>query len=386
MISRETVLNGSAAVKPLCEVVDFLDNIRKPVRESERVPGDYPYYGANGIQGTIDGYLFDEPLILLAEDGGHFGNPNKTIAYKVDGKCWVNNHAHVLRCKKGIDRSYLCRQLERYDVRPFVSGTTRGKLTKGSASKIPILLPDISEQKRIATVLDKADDIRIKREESLRLADEFLKSVYVDMFGDSVSNPKGWDTAPLKEVATKIQIGPFGSQLHKEDYITGGIPLINPMHIVSGKIVADTKYSISKAKYDSLPNYHLEVGDVIMGRRGEMGRCAEVKDTKERLFCGTGSLYIRPSSSVTSAFLVDVLSSSSMKAHLEDRARGITMANLNKTIVGNLLIPLPPIELQRMYQQIRAKHCEYLSKLNAYEKHMSNLLGALNSNAFKGRL
>lgn len=80
----------------LGKAVEFLDSKRRPVKASDRVPGPYPYYGANGQQGTIDDYIFDEPLVLLAEDGGHFFEPQRGIAYKITGKTWVNNHAHVL--------------------------------------------------------------------------------------------------------------------------------------------------------------------------------------------------------------------------------------------------------------------------------------------------
>ena len=121
------------------------------------MPRRYPYYGANGQQGTIANFIFDEPLVLLAEDGGHFENPDRGIAYRISGKTWVNNHAHVLRPKADIDLAYLCRVLENYDVTPFVTGTTRGKLTKGGASEIPIPLPPLHEQRRIAAILDKAD-------------------------------------------------------------------------------------------------------------------------------------------------------------------------------------------------------------------------------------
>ncbi len=144
--------------RPLSEVVDFLDSKRKPITQKDRVPGPYPYYGANGQQDSVADYIFDEPLVLLAEDGGHFGDADKTIAYQVEGKCWVNNHAHVLRPKKDVDIRYICRHLERYDVTPFITGSTRGKLTKTAANNIPIALPPLEEQRRIAAILDKADN------------------------------------------------------------------------------------------------------------------------------------------------------------------------------------------------------------------------------------
>lgn len=136
MLISSRTFSDSFPIVPLGKVVDFLDNLRKPVTASDRTAGEYPYYGANGLQGTINDYIFDEPLVLLAEDGGFFGMPDKTIAYQVSGKCWVNNHAHVLRPKQGVDIRYLLNVLQKYDVTPYTNGTTRAKLTKGSAERI----------------------------------------------------------------------------------------------------------------------------------------------------------------------------------------------------------------------------------------------------------
>jgi restriction endonuclease S subunit len=145
--------NPSVALAECCE---FLDHIRRPVKESERVKGPYPYFGANGQQGWINDYLFDEPLVLIAEDGGHFSNPERGIAYKIKGKAWVNNHAHVLRPREGIiDVDYLAHALRNKDVRRHLSGSTRDKLTKAGACQIEIPLPPLEEQRRIAAILDK---------------------------------------------------------------------------------------------------------------------------------------------------------------------------------------------------------------------------------------
>ena len=79
------------------EVCEILDSKRIPITSQDRKKGIYPYYGANGLQDYVDGYIFDDELVLLAEDGGYFGSKDKPIAYRVSGKCWVNNHAHVLK-------------------------------------------------------------------------------------------------------------------------------------------------------------------------------------------------------------------------------------------------------------------------------------------------
>ena len=123
---------------PLAEVCEFLDHKRVPVEESKRISGSYPYYGANGIQGWVNDFIFDENLVLLAEDGGHFGSKTKPIAYKIFGKSWVNNHAHVLKPKSHCNIDYLHHVLRYYDVSPYINGATRPKLTKSNASEIPI--------------------------------------------------------------------------------------------------------------------------------------------------------------------------------------------------------------------------------------------------------
>ena len=116
-------------VEDCCEI---LDSMRVPITASEREEGEYPYYGANGIQDHIADYIFDDELVLLAEDGGNFGSRERPIAYRVSGKCWVNNHAHVLKPKTGLDVDYLCYSLMFYKVDGMVNGATRQKLTQAA--------------------------------------------------------------------------------------------------------------------------------------------------------------------------------------------------------------------------------------------------------------
>ena len=166
------------------------------------------------------------------------------------------------------------------------------------------------------------------------------------MFGDPVENEKEWPTVRLDEIA-EVKIGPFGSLLHKEDYIEGGHPLINPSHIVAGKIVTDSKLTISDEKYEELSSYALLPGDVVLGRRGEMGRCAVVYE--EGLLCGTGSMIIRPGKQMKPYFLQNILSSPAYRRIIEANAVGITMKNLNVPTVSALMVPQLPVELQMQY-------------------------------------
>lgn len=161
----------------LGRVVEFLDNKRVPIKESERIPGPYPYYGANGQQGTIDGYIFDESLILLAEDGGHFGSKTKNIAYAIKGKSWVNNHAHVLRPKSVVNLDYLLAVLQKYDVTKFITGSTRGKLTKSAASRIRITLPPIKKQNYFGSCMGDFKKLQGTLLDSARRLDDLMHSV-----------------------------------------------------------------------------------------------------------------------------------------------------------------------------------------------------------------
>ena len=147
--------------KPLLEVCDLLDSKRVPVTSNKRIHGPYPYYGANGIQDYVNDYIFDDDLVLLAEDGGNFGSKDKPIAYRVSGKCWVNNHAHILSPK--IDFEFLQYSLNQIDYSEYVNGSTRLKLTQTDMRSIRLMLPPLSEQKlikaKIQTLFSQLDMI-----------------------------------------------------------------------------------------------------------------------------------------------------------------------------------------------------------------------------------
>ena len=180
-----------ARLEDVCEI---LDSKRIPITASEREPGPYPYYGANGIQDHVAGYIFDDELVLLAEDGGNFGSAEKPIAYRVSGKCWVNNHAHVLKPKEGLNVDYLCYSLMHYDVSGLVNGATRQKLTQADMRKMEISVPPLGCQHYITDVLNRIVNLISLRKQQLAKLDELVKARFVEMFGDPVINSKNLDT------------------------------------------------------------------------------------------------------------------------------------------------------------------------------------------------
>ena len=233
-----------------------------------------------------------------------------------------------------------------YKVDGLINGATRKKLTQAAMRKMQIPFRSIKEQIHIVNELNRIIKIKEKRQEELKLLDNLIIARFVEMFGDPVSNPFNYDKVRLSQIAD-IKIGPFGSLLHKEDYIENGHPLVNPSHIVDSKISVDNKLTISNEKYEELGAYKLQIGDVVMGRRGEMGRCAVVLE--DGLLCGTGSILIRPTQNVTADFIQKIISFPSFKKTIEDMAVGQTMPNLNVPIVSNFEIIHPPVEVQKSY-------------------------------------
>ncbi len=281
---------------------------------------------------------------------------------------------------------YACQTLKSQLV-TMAPATTIAIVSKSKFSQLEIPVPPLPEQRRIAAILDQADELRAKRREALAQLDSLTQSIFIEMFGDPVNNPKSWGVETLGECAEKIQIGPFGTQLHEEDYIDGGIPLINPTHLRGGMISPDSSLTVSPVKYAELGNYYLLSGDLIMGRRGEMGRCAVITQREQGWLCGTGSLFVRPKTDVIHPiYLGFVISSPSMRRFLENVAQGVTMANLNKTIVGGLPIAVPPMANQLAF-------VSQLKATNAIKKHsldsliqLDTLFASLQHRAFQGEL
>ena len=225
-------------------------------------------------------------------------------------------------------------------------GVAQLNISLKNISDIEIPMPPEYEQDRIVRILDHVNTQISNTRKQLVYIDQLVKSRFIEMFGDPVRNDKGWPLAPLASLA-EIKIGPFGSLLHKEDYVHGGHALVNPSHIIDGQIVTDNDLTVSEAKYAEMGAYHLRRGDIVLGRRGEMGRCAVVYN--DGLLCGTGSLIIRPAAEMLPYFLQKIISYPTFKESIEDMAVGVTMMNLNVPIVSNFMIPLLPLEEQSAY-------------------------------------
>ena len=264
------------------QAVEIWDTLRKPVNAKERqsrIEGKdigelYPYYGATGQVGYIDGYISDGEYVLLGEDGAPFLQPTATKAYLIHGKAWVNNHAHVLRSK--YNNAFLCYYLNSFDYQGFVSGTTRLKLTQAAMKQIPIPAPPLSEQKHIVSRIEELFSQLDASVAELKTAKERLR-VYRQ--------------AVLKEAFEKVKVHiPFGKiidarlgkMLDKEKN-TG-----NYRKYLRNINVRWFSFDLSdllemRIEDDEIEKYSVSHNDLIICEGGEPGRCA-VWDKHDSIF------------------------------------------------------------------------------------------------------
>lgn len=303
--------------------------------------GPYAIYGAPGIIGYSSTYQFEHPYLAVVKDGAGVGR-----VMVCEAKSSVLGTMQAIKPNDGVDLYYLQHLLKAMNLSSYYTGATIPHIYFKDYGNASVSLPSLSEQKAIAAVFRKHGQLVEQYERMLEMLDELVKSRFVEMFGDPIDESSPWPKLAIKDFCT-LKIGPFGSSLHKQDYITGWHPLVNPSHIADGKIVPANDLTISEEKYQEMEAYHLEPGDVVLGRRGEIGRCAVVYSSG--YLCGTGSMIVRPSDKCRPDYLQRVLSFPSFKDALERNAVGQTMKNLNAKIVGQAVVALPSINAQNEF-------------------------------------
>lgn len=311
--------------------------------------GPYLVYGASGVIGTMSCYQNEEPYVAVVKDGAGVG---RVMACK--GKSSVLGTMQALLPSKNVDLNYLLHLVRSLKLGDDFSGSTIPHIYFRDYGEREVPAIAIKQQIMIAGVLDKIEMMLARLDMTLKKQDQLVKSRFVEMFGDPCLTDRS--LLPKKPLHSfcELKIGPFGSLLHKEDYVSGGFPVVNPSHIVDGRIRTDSDLTINAAKYREMESYQLFKGDVVLGRRGEIGRCAVVDE--EGLLCGTGSMILRPEPSLCrSDYLQRVISFPSFAAALEKEAVGVTMKNLNVKIIGSAVVSLPPLSLQEEFADFVAQ-------------------------------
>lgn len=326
-------------VEDCCEI---LDSQRKPVTESERIPGMYPYYGANGIQGTINQYIFDDKLVLVAEDGGYFGSKIKPIAYLVNGKCWVNNHAHVLRAKKGFLAEYICYSLMFYKIEGYINGATRQKLTQAALRKLIIPKRTVEYQKAIVDRLELVKCIIEKKQNIINELDLLIKSRFAELFGDINCNTKNWPIITLENLAELITDGEHSTPKRCSE----GIYLLSARNILNHSLKLDDVDYIDETEYSRISKRVIpKAGDILLSCSGSVGRCCVVPlEIKFQLVRSVA--LIRFKSEITPIFAEYMITSDWFQRQINSLKTTSSQANLFQGRIKKLKGFVPDIYLQ----------------------------------------
>ena len=372
-------------------------------RDSERVPLSstirkkqvnkvYDYYGAAGVIDKVEGYLFNEKLLLIGEDGANLLSRSKNNAFFADGKYWVNNHAHVLDCCYKSILTYVAYLINSISLEPFVTGTAQPKLSQDNLNKIPIALPPIKEQARIVAGIEKwvgfIDEIEagkielesyIKQTKSNILdlaisgklvpqdpddepAIELLKRINPGFESCDNSHyenlPQGWTIVGLHSVA-EIITGSTPSKLNAE-YYNGDVPFYKPNDLDQGRHVRCASEHLSqqgKSISRSIPCNSIAVCCI-----GSIGKCGFIEKegvTNQQINT------IMPNDAIFPLYMYYFCNSSTFIDELKSLSSAVTISIVNKSKLSTIQIPLPPIAEQKRIISVIEKLFSHLDMITA---------------------
>jgi len=234
------------------------------------------------------------------------------------------------------------------------AGNSAGVLDTKLVQAFEIWLPPRAEQRAIAGALGDVDALLGALDQLIAKKRDLKQAAMQQLLTGQTRLPgfhSEWEVKRLGERAN-FRTGPFGSALHKSDYTDDGIPIINPMHIVDSRLVPSRTMTVTVSAAEALSDFRLESGDIIIGRRGDMGRCAVVQEDQSGWLCGTGSMIIRCADDAIPSFLQRVLSSPKAVAAIEDASVGTTMINLNQSVLNGLIIEFPSPDEQTAIAEV----------------------------------
>lgn len=297
MVSKGSLGNNQWEISNLEEVVEILDGMRKPIKKADRVTGGIPYYGATGIIDWVKDYIFDEPLILVGEDGENLRSRVLPMAFKIQGKAWVNNHAHVLRPYKNVDIDYLTYYLDSISYEDYITGSAQPKLNQNQLKKIKVLLPHVREQQKIVLILSSVDEAIKKTqaiiEQIVKVKKGFMKQLFTEGIGHTKFKktkvgeiPEKWELKTIKDLLSD-PIRDFGSfsttKLIK--YVDSGVAFLrSDMFLDDGTLDFNSVQYITEEVDKHLTKSYVEKGNVLFTKigvnlgdsvvyEGEFGRC-----------------------------------------------------------------------------------------------------------------
>ncbi|MFF1572502.1 restriction endonuclease subunit S [Leifsonia sp. NPDC058292] len=288
------------------------------------------------------------PASMRISDGDVIFSWSATLSAQAwsRGPALLNQHLFSVSPRTPeVDKRFLVPLLQYMIPSLPMHGTTMKHVTKRDLNSQVVALPSLAEQRRIVDLIGSVDGAL---EEAVSLQHSARKTL-TELGAEAVARSRrgAWPSVTLAEAVGAdglIQTGPFGSQLHKADYVTAGTAVVMPTNMSDGRIVSEGIARIDEARAARLSRHRLQPGDIVWSRRGDVTRFATVSDDDDGMLCGTGCLLVRPGDPSITSWLEVWLSTPVVSAWLTDHAVGATMANLNTRILGGVPVVLPPDE------------------------------------------
>lgn len=360
----------------ISEISENLDSKRIPVSKSKRKSGNIPYYGATGIVDYVDDYIFDEELLLIGEDGADWSGGANT-AFIINGKSWVNNHAHVLRIKDDANIQFVMNYLNYSDLRNYISGTTRGKLNQASLNKIIVPSPPIKTQQRVANILSSVDDAIQKTDQIIQKAEKLKQGLMRELFATG----KNWKKARLGDVTKFID---YRGKTPKK--VTFGITLITAKNVRMGYVETEPQEFIRTEDYDSwmtrgIPN----IGDVLFTTEAPLGNVAQL-ETRGKVAFAQRVIIIQPMSGLQPSFLKYLLMSNEFQEKIHSFSTGGTVKGVKAKMLKQINIPIPETEEQVKISEILRSVDVKISMEKENKKRLQNLKKGLMQDIFSQKV
>lgn len=330
-------------IKKLGEVCEILDHLRVPITKKDRQSGIYPYYGASGVQDYVNSYLFDGRYLLVGEDGAKWGTNDKS-AYIIEGKSWVNNHAHILKIDKEVNDKLIEYYLVFKDLNEFITGAIVPKLTQQALRNIPIPVPPISEQEHIVQELDLLSGIIEKHKQQLKEYDTLAQSIFYDMFGGPITNEKGWEVRKLHEISTLIN----GRAYQQQELLESGKYKV----LRVGNFFTNSNYYYSDLELED--DKYCDNGDLLFAWSASFG--AFIWNGGKVIYHYHIWKVLFDKNALNIEYYRVLLNT--MTSYFMNDVHGIGMVHLTKAGMEQYDLPLPPLSLQQ----------EFASKIEAIEK------------------
>lgn len=402
-------------ISPLEDLVEVLDHLRAPVNSEDRSlrPGTIPYYGATGLQGWIDEALTNEPLILLAEDGGNFDAfADRPIAYRIDGPAWVNNHAHIIRAKPGVSQSFVFWSIAHKDIRRFIAGGTRTKLTQSEMRRIEVPLPAPPEQTQIAAVLDTLDTTIRQTEAIIAKLKQVKQGLLHDLLTRGI-DANGELRPPQSEAPHLYKASPLGwipltwHAIHMHEAIRelsqGWSPdceteaagsdawgVLKTTSIV-WEGYSDQENKALPSTFAPRPELEVLPHDILITRAGPKERVAVVayvEQTRQRLMISDKMYRLRLRASDVPAYFALALSSEYAQGAIKRTISGMadSQTNISQPVIRSLEVMRPPTDEQREIAQRVAAFDARLDAEQRYVHASTSLKSGLMDDLLTGRV